>query len=236
MASGWQAGMTSPVHGTPLWGSPSASSLIDINWHHNPNLGGAAIAAGALPGIGVFGAGAGIPGLQWTEEEAQRFWQWFTDTTNQLSINWAALEAAGNILIGSAPSHTWAQTHAATAEALGDIAKGFGQHKCVEAAKAMRDELTNRGHKKTMFAEIMFPVRERAETKVHSTSNLKFAYGGKTVSTNGYHVGVVFGGIVHCNIHPAGKPIPVWFTDFYSALPAKTKHITPYPSFRNIMG
>lgn len=34
------------------------------------------------------------------------------------------------------------------------------------------------------------------------------------ISTNGEHVGVLYNGLVHCNVHPYGLPLVAWLNDF----------------------
>ena len=38
---------------------------------------------------------------------------------------------------------------------------------------------------------------------------------GKTISENGVHIGVLYNGIVYCNVHPFGLPEIVWTEDFH---------------------
>lgn len=39
---------------------------------------------------------------------------------------------------------------------------------------------------------------------------------GATISDNGIHIGVVYQGMVYCNVHPFGLPENLWIDDFYS--------------------
>ena len=39
---------------------------------------------------------------------------------------------------------------------------------------------------------------------------------GRTISENGIHMGVVYNGMVYCNVHPFGLPEVAWVNDFYA--------------------
>ena len=41
------------------------------------------------------------------------------------------------------------------------------------------------------------------------------SYGG-VISENGKHFGVLFNGIVYCNVHPNGLPFEAWKADFHN--------------------
>ena len=57
------------------------------------------------------------------------------------------------------------------------------------------------------------------------------SYGG-VISQNGKHFGVLFNGIVYCNVHPAGLPYEAWEADFH--VPGEDHVIVPFPlTWRN---
>lgn len=35
------------------------------------------------------------------------------------------------------------------------------------------------------------------------------------ISENGVHVGMLFNGIIYCNVHPFGLPEAIWIEDFH---------------------
>ena len=43
---------------------------------------------------------------------------------------------------------------------------------------------------------------------------ISISKGGDAISTNGFHTGVEFNGIVYCNVHPSGLPELIWINDF----------------------
>ena len=70
------------------------------------------------------------------------------------------------------------------------------------------------------------PRRELSKSgKEFQQININFSGGtyvesllyGIEVSLNGYHVGILYDGMVYCNIHPYGLPILAWVDDFVGA-------------------
>ena len=94
---------------------------------------------------------------------------------------------------------------------------------CVQAATRMANDL-RANNQRPLFAEIHF----RCQGRVYSSTG---RFGPNTpISFSGYHVGVLQRGIVHCNVHPEGRPIQLWFNDFW------TPHsvITQTPPMRTV--
>ena len=88
---------------------------------------------------------------------------------------------------------------------LGDIAGEFGDFECKKAAKSMADYLRKNGKR----AEII---------TIHFLGGRGYVWSdiaNKTISTNGVHVGILFNGIVFCNVHPLGLPEAQWVADFH---------------------
>lgn len=49
-------------------------------------------------------------------------------------------------------------------------------------------------------------------------------HGGKVISDNGFHVGVLYEGKIYCNVHPYGLPEQEWVDDFHGT-PEYSKRI-----------
>ena len=95
------------------------------------------------------------------------------------------------------------------------LGRNGGQFKCDVAANALAAELTKRGQQ-FQFAEMQFDtmyVFSRSNPSIFTPSIEGFP---GVVSRNGYHIGVLINGRVHCNVHPLGLPIESWFRDFES--------------------
>ena len=87
---------------------------------------------------------------------------------------------------------------------LGEIASGYPNLKCKEAAAAMASYL-KKNNKKYKVIKITF------------TGGPGFVYSNiydKQISENGVHVGIVYNKIAYCNVHPYGLPVKVWVNDF----------------------
>ncbi|MCL2047049.1 MAG: hypothetical protein FWG88_11795 [Oscillospiraceae bacterium] len=116
-------------------------------------------------------------------------------------------------------SNTSSSTTAPTAsveEELTNIAKKHKNFKCVEAANEMKAYLqSNRQHGALII--IRYPQ--------YPGNVLSFTY-NRFISNNGMHQGVLYNGIVFCNVHPYGLPKPAWIADFDGIGP---KTITEIP-------
>jgi len=80
---------------------------------------------------------------------------------------------------------------------------------CGAAALAMARALRRMG-RTPLYAEILFEYRREV-----------FSYTGRfgptiPISDNGYHVGIMVDGRIHCNVHPQGVQAAVWFNDFWT--------------------
>jgi len=91
---------------------------------------------------------------------------------------------------------------------LGGIARGYGNGKCVQAAKAMAKELTKR-KLPFKFVDLWFPNAYRGYVLSKKMG------GGKAISENGHHYGILYNGRVFCNIYPEGLPLATWRKQFY---------------------
>ncbi|MDR1630579.1 MAG: hypothetical protein LBS36_10275 [Oscillospiraceae bacterium] len=89
---------------------------------------------------------------------------------------------------------------------LGRIARKYGNLKCVEAATDMQEYLIkNKLHGYAI--SLVFPTMSYVESISKN----------KIISENGIHVGILYNGIVYCNVHPTGLPEQVWINDFADA-------------------
>jgi len=93
-----------------------------------------------------------------------------------------------------------------TSNELGKIAGKYGNLKCKEAASAMQNYLKKC---KLHGAVITITFSDPKRGWIWSESKKK------VISENGVHVGVLYQGVVHCNVHPLGLPEQTWINDFY---------------------
>lgn len=99
---------------------------------------------------------------------------------------------------------------------LNDIADSFGEYRCKEAAQSMADYLTQNGHKAQIVEITFWGGRGYVWSDIAQ----------RTISENGTHVGVLFNGLVFCNVHPYGLPEATWIADFHGA---GTKQVVKIP-------
>lgn len=90
-------------------------------------------------------------------------------------------------------------------DGLSGIANSFGTFRCKDAVDSMVDYLTRNG-KRAEIITITF-----SGTRGYVWSDIA----GATISENGVHVGLLYNGIVYCNVHPFGLPETSWINDFY---------------------
>ena len=88
---------------------------------------------------------------------------------------------------------------------LESIASSFGNFRCKEAAENLQDYL----EKNDLHGEIITISYIGGRGYVWSDTK------GYTISNNGIHVGVLYNGLVYCNVHPYGLPESAWINDFY---------------------
>ena len=105
---------------------------------------------------------------------------------------------------------------------LDDIAGRYGNLQCVRAANAMARALRAR-NQEFAFAEIWFEGSER-----HNFIVSDIFGSGTSISHTGYHVGVLYNGLIRCNVHPLGLPMDQWFNDFHGVRRRHTA-INPLP-------
>ncbi|MCL2814618.1 MAG: hypothetical protein FWD23_08465, partial [Oscillospiraceae bacterium] len=109
-------------------------------------------------------------------------------------------------------------TSTAIPDHLGKIAKKWEYEnmadekfgKCTEAANKIKDYL-----KRHNLHGAIIELEWSPRTNVYIGSLLK----GKPASTNGFHVGVLYNGMVYCNIHTSGLAKQTWINDFYQYIP-----------------
>ena len=112
--------------------------------------------------------------------------------------NHASINAAGNSVF---------------ARDLDVIAGGYGNLMCMQAAASMAAHLRNNNRRgETLTLSWTGGVRDY----VISVSNPIGAPGG-VISNNATHRGVLFNGLVRCNVHPQGLPEARWIADFMSS-------------------
>lgn len=99
---------------------------------------------------------------------------------------------------------------------LNDIASSFGNLKCVEATECMAEYLRRNGQK----AEIITITYTGGFSFIWSVSKCK------VISENYIHVGLLYNGIVYCNVHPYGLPESSWIADFDGT---GNKYVTKVP-------
>ena len=96
---------------------------------------------------------------------------------------------------------------------LPNIASGYGNLKCKEAASAMQRYLKkNKLH--GAFVTLSFP-------NAHNGFVVSKSKGGDAISRNGIHMGILFNGKIYCNVHPYGLPKQMWINDFEASAPPR---------------
>lgn len=96
---------------------------------------------------------------------------------------------------------------------LGEIASGYGDFECKEAAMAMAYFLKK---KKQEYKAITMKYPYIPGTILSlSREALLGDYQKAIISKNGLHYGIEYKGIVYCNIHPYGLPRKAWEADFW---------------------
>ena len=93
----------------------------------------------------------------------------------------------------------------ATITQLENIAGHYGNLKCVEADNEMEAYLKK--NKKHAYRIELRYISGRGYI-YSDTLNAVISY-------NGFHVGILYRGMVYCNIHPYGLPEVAWLNDFH---------------------
>lgn len=91
-------------------------------------------------------------------------------------------------------------------EDISEIAEGFNVGECVQAADAIKESLKS----KNLHGAIIEIQFTGGKGYIWSESRQM------VISINGYHCGVLYNGLVYCNVHPYGLPKEVWISDFWS--------------------
>ena len=108
--------------------------------------------------------------------------------------------------------HLRTQARNAATQAIGEIASGFRNFQCREAAQAMEREL-NRRNQNFGVVLAVDPIGWRPNRGIIFSISQN-----RAISRNGMHVGIQFNGRVHCNVHPLGLSRTNWERDFDAAI------------------
>jgi len=136
---------------------------------------------------------------------------WFMEVAEKaLQVVAGIASAVVGLILGdsisrnSGSQRTFIQPETISGE-LGEIASVFPTFECEKAMRAMGFHLMKSGQKFTVIEIIdpMYPGIIWSDTV------------NRSISENGYHVGVKFLGLVHCNVHPLGLPEEQWLNDFH---------------------
>jgi hypothetical protein len=88
---------------------------------------------------------------------------------------------------------------------LDEIAGSHGIGECAEAVEAMVEHLRiRRQNYERVSVDFRLPV------SVYSAIRLDL----DSISLSGFHIGLLFNGIVRCTVHPLGLPLHAWINDF----------------------
>ena len=107
-------------------------------------------------------------------------------------------------------------TTASIPDHLGKIAKKYGYGECEVAAKKMKDYLSKHKLNGAIIQLNWIPIIGYIWSDMKSIS----------VGDNGYHMGVLYEGMVYCNIHSGGLLKATWINDFHNP---GTKYVTEIP-------
>jgi hypothetical protein len=144
-------------------------------------------------------------------------------------VGWAANEIGneiGNSGYFDAPMCEGNNTSAANTTRvsrgeLGRIAGRFGNLECDDAARAMRDHLIRHNQHGELLI-LTFP-------NAHLGWVVSDTFGAnRHVSRSGWHHGILYNGLVHCNVHPNGIPEAAWIDDFHASAPPKLLTRVPF--------
>jgi hypothetical protein len=99
------------------------------------------------------------------------------------------------------------------------IASNFRDFECDKAADAIVEYL-ERNNRRGVRITLTFPNARHGFV-------ISYSRNGNYISDNGFHEGVLYNGLVYCNIHPHGLPEAAWIADF-DAIPPKIITRTPF--------
>ena len=131
--------------------------------------------------------------------------------------------ASRHVLRPGSTSAIW--TSLTTAQIEDELEREAGRHgigQCEAAAAAMAIILKRNGRQFESIS-IQFPSQSNVVSMMRVVPNLP----NQTVSTNGFHTGILFNGLVRCNVHPAGLPLALWLNDFLSTIRSDIGSVTP---------
>ena len=100
-----------------------------------------------------------------------------------------------------------------TPDDIGDMLRDFQVGTCDKAAEKLEKELSKR---KLNYEVVSIQYKYNAGIVSLSEEARGII---RIISNGGFHVGVLFNGLVHCNIHPYGLPLVIWLNDFFSLGP-----------------
>ncbi|EAF9207798.1 hypothetical protein A4V34_05335 [Listeria monocytogenes] len=167
------------------------------------SIGGSlATLAGAIGGLSIWGSlGLGIPIV-------------------------AVIASVIFVFLTPAPTSTIPRVD--TLRGLNDIASKYENLQCVAAVAEMSAYLNKEGEEfeviSMKFSEMGYVV-SLSRQALMGLGNID-----ATISTNGFHTGVVYKGLAICNVHPAGLPVAAWLNDFVGLgipiiTPTKYQHL-----------
>lgn len=158
--------------------------------------------AGAIGGLSIWGSlGLGIPIV-------------------------AVIASVVFVFLTPAPASTIPRVD--TLRGLNDIASKYENLQCVAAVAEMSAYLNKKGEEfeviSMKFSEMGYVV-SLSRQALMGLGNID-----ATISTNGFHTGVVYKGLAICNVHPTGLPVAAWLNDFVGLgipiiTPTKYQHL-----------
>lgn len=92
---------------------------------------------------------------------------------------------------------------------LEDIAGRYGNYECVEAKDAMAKFLDSKG----LQYEVITLQYHSSDPERNYVCSRTYGY-SQSISTNGFHTGIVYNGMAFCNVHPYGLTVGMWLNDF----------------------
>ncbi|MBC6314039.1 DUF6531 domain-containing protein [Listeria grandensis] len=124
----------------------------------------------------------------------------------------AVIGSVAFVFLTPAPASTIPRVN--TLDGLSDIMDKYKNYECIQAAAAAVAFLKNLGEEFEQIS-MKFPLTSNGHVISNSMEAI-FGVGSSQsiISTNGYHTGVLYKGIVFCNVHKAGMPLKAWLNDF----------------------
>lgn len=149
------------------------------------------------------------------------FGNWNEISTKWTQIKDAFVSAFSSVVSSSTMSsafssaNTTYQTDFITAirNTLPDIAGGYGNLECTQAASAMRVFLLSKNQHGELIV-LKFPGAYNGMVVCKS-----YMGGNVAISHTGMHQGILYQGYIFDNLHAYGMPLSVWINDFETAVP-----------------